>query len=117
MNGRPQFPRFDSQYPQALPERGIADWRNTILGANSPLGNHVRHPYAGLNRDQGDRAERQTTPRFQVFRLWLRPSFGDGQDKTRAPRADVITDMGDDFVSSSNGIGGVTRDELDFHSA
>jgi hypothetical protein len=25
--------------------------------------------------------------------------------------------MGDDFVSSSNGIGGVTRDELDFHSA
>jgi hypothetical protein len=25
--------------------------------------------------------------------------------------------MGDDLVSSSNGIGGVTRDELDFHSA
>jgi hypothetical protein len=25
--------------------------------------------------------------------------------------------MGDDFVSSSNGIGGVTRDELNFHSA
>jgi hypothetical protein len=117
MNGRPQFPRFDSQYPQALPERGIADWRNTILGANSPLGNHVRHPYAGLNRDQGDRAERQTTPRFQVFRLWLRPSLGDGQDKTCSPRADVITDMGDDLVSNSNGIGGVTRDELDFHSA
>jgi hypothetical protein len=25
--------------------------------------------------------------------------------------------MGNDFVSISNGIGGVTRDELDFHSA
>jgi hypothetical protein len=25
--------------------------------------------------------------------------------------------MGDDFVSSSNRIGGVTGDELDFHSA
>jgi hypothetical protein len=25
--------------------------------------------------------------------------------------------MGDDLVSSSDGIGGVTRDELDFHSA
>ena len=117
VNGRPQFPRFDSQYPQALPERGIADWRNTILGANSPLGNHVRHPNAGLNLDQGDRAERQTSPRFQIFRLWLMPSLGDGQDKTCAPRADVITDMGDDFVSSSNGVSGVTRDELDLHSA
>jgi hypothetical protein len=51
------------------------------------------------------------------LRLWLRPSLGDGQDKTCAPRADVITDMGDDFVSSSNRIGGVTGDELDFHSA
>ena len=61
VNGRPQFPRFDSQYPQALPERGIADWRNTILGANSPLGNHVRHPNAGINLDQGNRAERQTS--------------------------------------------------------
>ena len=38
VNGRPQFPRFDGQYPQALPERGIPDWSNTILGANSPLG-------------------------------------------------------------------------------
>jgi hypothetical protein len=51
------------------------------------------------------------------LRLWLRPSLGDGQDKTCAPRADVITDMGDDFVSSSNRIRGVTGDELDFHSA
>jgi hypothetical protein len=117
VDGRPQFPRFDSQYSQALPERSIADWRHPVLGVNSPLGNHVRHPNAGINLDQGDRAERQTSPRFQVFRLWLRPSLGDGQDKTCAPRADVITDMSDDFVSRSNGIGGVTCDELDFHSA
>jgi len=117
VNGCPPFPRFDSQYRQALPERGVADWRNTVFGANSPLGNHVRHPNAGINLDQGECAERQTSPRFQVLRLWLRPSLGDGQDKTCAPRADVITDMGDDLVSSSNRIGGVTGDELDFHSA
>jgi hypothetical protein len=65
-----------------------------------------------------DAAARLSGPSWQqVFRLWLRPSLGDGQDKTCAPRADVIADMGDDFVSSSDGIGGVTRDELDFHSA
>jgi len=119
VNGRLQFLRFDRQYSQALPERGVADWRLTVLGANTPLGNHVRNPNAWLNLDHGNSAKRERSQRFllEVFRHGLGPSLGNGEDKTCAPRADVITDMGDDFVSVSDGGGRVTRDVLDLHKA